>query len=169
MDLSDLYAFRQFVVSAPHLAAMIEEVDLQRRPPRDYVALIEVFLCVVAKHLPALKTVIINMPLDFDFMYFHPRFRNTRLQLHTVTTLELKRLPLRDTWQLDDLLMLFPNLRTLYMFLVFWEEQRRSGADARRPKILRIVPSALVRLEIAGVGSEMKVCTFLSTPICMAP
>ena len=163
-QLPALYAFRQFIVSAPHLAALIKEVDLQREPPPNYVALVEVFLCAVAKHLPALNTVIINMPLDYTLMYFHPRFRNSRHQLHTVTALELKRIPLHDTWQLDDLLMQFPNLLKLYMFSVSWEAKRLNGTSAQRPKMLKIIPAVppIVQLEISLVGDEMKVCTSLS-------
>ena len=163
--LPALYAFRQFIVSTPHIAALIKEVDLQRGPPPRYVALVEVFLCAVAKHLPALNTVIISMPRDYDFMYFHPRFRDSRLQLHTVTTLELKRIPLHDTWQFDDLLTKFPNLHSLYMFSVYWETKRLSGIDAQRPMMPKIVPAALgvVFLEITWVGNETKACASLST------
>ncbi|TBU39435.1 hypothetical protein BD309DRAFT_1051498 [Dichomitus squalens] len=120
----------------------------------DYVALVEVFHSASARHLPALKVVIIHMPDDIRRMYLHPRFNNPRLQLHAVTTLELKLIPFFETWELDRLLMPFPSLRILDMYRTFWVPRDKRQAGSRWPDMLKIVPPKLIDLRIGLRGDE---------------
>ncbi|TBU54541.1 hypothetical protein BD310DRAFT_935647 [Dichomitus squalens] len=134
-------------------------VDLMRMA--DYVALVEVFHSALARHLPALKVVIIHMPDDIRRMYLHPRFNNPRLQLHAVTTLELKLIPFFETWELDRLLMPFPSLRILDMYRTFWVPRDKRQAGSRWPDMLKTVPPKLIDLRIGLRGDEWGVRTLM--------
>ncbi len=136
---------------------LVQEVHLlHRNSAQDYVAIVELFYSVLAKHLPKLTNVIITTPDAFDGLSFHPYFTHARVQAHTVTTLKLAHVSFIDTFELDHLLMPFPSLHTLDMYDVFripWDPDNQN----RLPRSSKVIPSALADLRIGYRGTESKV------------
>ncbi|KAI1790531.1 hypothetical protein LXA43DRAFT_481687 [Ganoderma leucocontextum] len=67
-EVPDLFAFRGFIVSAPHLAELVEEVhilEFRTSPPdQGSTSIVEVFYSVIAKHLPRLTKIMIETMMD---------------------------------------------------------------------------------------------------------
>ena len=167
--IPELYAFRQFIISAPHLAELIREIHIREfrgePPSRCFISIVDIIYSVITKHLPRLTNVIITTQRAYrDRFSFHRYFAHPRLQFQTVTTLNLKGAALSDTFELDRLLIPFPNIHTLDMYEVYWMPLDLDKAH-RLPRLSRVVPAALSDLPIAYRGCEPEASrTFLLIP-----
>ncbi|KAI0754022.1 hypothetical protein C8Q80DRAFT_339866 [Daedaleopsis nitida] len=121
--------FRRCLEEAPYLASLVEEVQivLCTRPKYPYRSLIEVFPSSLGIHLPSLVSVILTV--SQRPMSIHPRFLFTPARVETVTTLELHMIPIMQLWDLDCLLLPYPNIRTLTLQSLQWEQNPMIGSN----------------------------------------
>ncbi|KAI0754026.1 hypothetical protein C8Q80DRAFT_1136298 [Daedaleopsis nitida] len=121
--------FRRYLEEAPHLASLVEEVQIVQCADTKYPyrSLIEIFPSSLGIHLPRLVSVVLTV--SHRRMSIHPRFFFTPARVETVTTLELHMIPIMQLWDLDCLLLPYPNIRTLILQTLQWKKDPMIGSN----------------------------------------
>ena len=135
--------FRDFFHHSPHLAILVEEVQMRLGMPI-WSATMETFPYILAKHLPRLRQVSIGAQNNPIYMHHYFSFPSRRLQIDTVAILELSRVTFDKTFSLNWIASFFPQLRLLDIWWYAW---------ANNPRFHNIPP--IVELQLAMSGQEV--------------
>lgn len=122
--LDTLYSFRRYALLWPHLASLVEGVEVEQAITEPYDSKIEMLPIVVYPHLPRLRRVIMYPAgKTLERLHTHRCFRITHRRFEGVTELTLVGVLLRDTSDLCVHLAMFPQTRTLCLDNVWWTFQ----------------------------------------------
>ena len=143
--IGSMRQLRRKLAEYPHFAPLVERVEIYVHSAlSQYEPIVEAFPSMLGRYLPRLRRITIdsetcNLPI-------HPHFSVRRVQLHSVTVLEISQATFDQNYTLHWLIAPFPSLRVLDLYDAVW---------AATPTIEKL--PALIELEL-GLRGHTGVC-----------
>ena len=136
---------RRQLAEYPHFAPLVERVEIYLHPSRSqYESILEAFPSMLGRCLPRLRRLTVHS--ECYYLLIHRYFFIRRVQLHSVTVLEMSQATFDQIFTFHWLISPFPSLRVLDLYDTVWLET----------PIIEKLPT-LIELEL-GLKGKRGVC-----------